>query len=123
MGKPVFYAVKGGPILNDATAADALAAGLDRAATLVSTGSDSPGTVLSLCTDEFRKIFASADLVISKGQSNYETVSKQDARVFFLLQVKCAVLGRDIGWPLGSMVVTQGGRLEARKNGATSSLS
>ncbi len=108
LGKPVTYAVKGSPILNDATAADALAAGLGQAATLVSTGSDSPGTVLKLCSDEFRKIFASADLVISKGQSNYETVNNGDPRVFFLLQVKCAVLGRHIGWPVGSMVVLQG---------------
>ena len=108
MGKPVIYAVKGSPILNDATAGDALAAGLGQAATLVSTGSDSPGTVLRTCSQEFREIFASADLVISKGQSNYETVSSGDGRVFFLLQVKCAVLGRDIGWPVGSMVLLQG---------------
>ena len=118
LGKPVIYAVKGGPILNDATTADALAAGLGEVASLVTTGTDSPGTVLRLCNDEFRKIFASAELVVSKGQSNYETVSKQDARVFFLLQVKCAVLGRNIGWPVGSMMLLQGGQLRARKNGA-----
>jgi damage-control phosphatase, subfamily I len=117
MGKPVIYAVKSAPILNDATYAEALAVGLDRVATLMPTGSGCPGTVLSLCTPEFRQIFASADLIISKGQANYETLSNQDGRVFFLLQIKCAVLGRDIGCPFGSMVAMQAGQLTERGNG------
>jgi uncharacterized protein with ATP-grasp and redox domains len=50
---PVTYAVKGGPILNDATRADALAAGIDQVADVVSTGSDAPGTVLDRCSDGF----------------------------------------------------------------------
>ncbi|MBW2278910.1 MAG: DUF89 family protein [Deltaproteobacteria bacterium] len=102
---PVVYAVKGGPILNDATLEDATAAGLDRCATLITTGSDVPGTILSRCSDEFRRHFESAPVVIAKGQGNYETLSEAGPTVFCLLQVKCPVIGDDIGAPAGSIVV------------------
>jgi len=48
---PVIYAVKGGPILNDATRKDALAAGVGHVAEIVSTGSDAPGTLLDRCSE------------------------------------------------------------------------
>jgi len=86
---PVVYAVKGGPTLNDATREDALAAGVDQVAEIVSTGSDAPGTILSRCSEEFRKVYEQAELVIAKGQANYETLSEEGPRVFFLLQTKC----------------------------------
>jgi uncharacterized protein with ATP-grasp and redox domains len=109
LGKPVVYAVKGAPILNDATYEDAIAAGLDQVARVVSTGADGPGTALEFCTDDFRRLYAAADLIIVKGQANYETSNSQDGRLFFLLQVKCVVLGRHLGFPLGSMVLLPGG--------------
>jgi uncharacterized protein with ATP-grasp and redox domains len=104
---PVIYAVKGGPVLNDATMEDAVEAGLDQCSTLVSTGSDAPGTILSLCSEEFRRRFAQAPVIIAKGHGNYESLSEEDPRVFCLLQVKCPVIGRDIGVPSGSIVVRQ----------------
>jgi uncharacterized protein with ATP-grasp and redox domains len=69
---PVVYAVKGGPILNDATREDALVAGVDQVAEIVSTGSDAPGTILGRCSEEFRHLYDDAELVIAKGQANYE---------------------------------------------------
>ena len=105
---PVIYAVKGGPTLNDATREDALAAGLDRVAEIVSTGSDAPGTVLACCAEEFRRLYEQAELVIAKGQANYETLSEEGPKVFFLLQVKCPVIARDVGVPVGSIVLKQG---------------
>ncbi len=102
---PVVYAVKGGPVLNDATTADARAAGLDGCATVVDTGSDAPGTTLALCSPEFRAAFLAAPVVIAKGQANYETLSDAGPRVFCLLQVKCPVIARDAGVPVGSVVV------------------
>ena len=104
---PVFYAVKGGAVLNDATREDAVAAGLDRCATLVSNGSDAPGTILSLCSDDFRARFAAAPVVIAKGHGNYESLSGEGPSVFCLLQVKCPVIGEDIGVAAGSIVVRQ----------------
>jgi uncharacterized protein with ATP-grasp and redox domains len=105
---PVIYAVKGGPTLNDATREDALAAGVDRVAEIVSTGSDAPGTILGCCSEEFRKLYERAKLIIAKGQANYETLSEKGANVFCLLQTKCPVIARDVGVPVGSIVLRQG---------------
>jgi uncharacterized protein with ATP-grasp and redox domains len=105
---PVLYAVKGGPILNDATREDALAAGIDDVAEVVRSGSNAPGTVPALCSQEFRRLLGGAQLVIAKGQANYETLSENDGKFFFLLQAKCPVIARDVGVPVGSIVLKQG---------------
>ncbi|MBN1889904.1 MAG: DUF89 family protein [Thermoflexales bacterium] len=105
---PVIYAVKGGPTLNDATREDALAAGVDRVARIVSTGSDAPGTILGGCSEEFRKVYEQARLIIAKGQANYETLSEAGPKVFFMLQAKCPVIARDAGVSPGSIVLKQG---------------
>jgi uncharacterized protein with ATP-grasp and redox domains len=107
---PAVYAVKDGPILNDATVQDARAAGLHRVAQLLSTGSNSPGTILDRCSEQFRTAYREAGLIIAKGQANYETLSEEGARLFFLLQAKCPVIARDLGVPVGSIVLRQGGR-------------
>jgi hypothetical protein len=102
---PVLYAVKGGPVLNDATLDDALAAGLETCATIIDNGSRAPGTVLDLCSAEFRGAFDAAPLVIAKGQANYETLSEAGPRVFCLLQAKCPVIAEDMRVPVGSTIV------------------
>lgn len=102
---PVTYAVKSGPTLNDATRSDAFAAGLGTTARVVEIGCDAPGTSLDLCSGEFRRMFASAPLVLAKGQANYESLSDAGPRVFNLLQVKCPVIAADIGAPVGGVVV------------------
>lgn len=107
---PVVYAVKGGPVLNDATREDALAAGVNQVADVISTGSDAPGTVLKRCSESFRRLYEEAELVIAKGQANYETLSQEGPKVFFLLQTKCPVIARDVGVPVGSIVLRQGQR-------------
>ncbi len=106
---PVTYVVKGGPVLNDATWEDAVAAGLDKVAVLTDSGVDATGTILNRCSAEFRQLYADADVIIAKGQANYESLSPGDSRLFFLLQVKCPVIGRDLGVPDGSIVLKQGG--------------
>lgn len=109
----IFYAVKGSPVINDATLADACAAGLDQVAELIDNGTDAPGTILSQCSDAFRMRFDESDLVIAKGQANYETLSSAPRRLFFLTQVKCPVLARDLGEPVGSWIVKHhGGSME-----------
>ena len=108
LGVPVTYAVKGGPIINDATVEDSLAAGLDEVAEVISTGSDAPGTILSGCSAEFRALYERADLIVAKGQANYETLSSGEEQLFFLLKVKCPVIARDVGVPVGSIVLKQG---------------
>lgn len=101
----VTYAVKGFPVINDVTRKEAHASGLNEVAEIIDNGNDAPGTILSLCPPEFQKRFAEADLVIAKGQANYETLSETDRPLFFLIQVKCPVIGRDLGRPVGSWVI------------------
>lgn len=105
---PVMYAVKGGPVLNDATLDDARMAGLDACAALISTGSDAPGTILSRTSPDFRRRYQEAPVIIAKGQANYETLSPGDPRVFFLLKAKCPVIARDLGATTGGLIVKQG---------------
>lgn len=104
-GVRVVFATRGEPVLNDATIDDAREAGLDEVATLVSSGSGLPGTVLPRTTEEFKALFRSADLVISKGQGNYESLSDADRDLFFLLIAKCPVLAQDVGCRVGDIVL------------------
>jgi uncharacterized protein with ATP-grasp and redox domains len=106
--QPVIYAVKGGPTLNDATWEDAVAAGIGEVAEIVSTGSDAPGTVFESCSQAFRQLYDEAEVIIAKGQANHEALGEGDHRLFFLLQVKCPVLGREIGVEPGSIVLQRG---------------
>ncbi len=104
----VFYAVRGVPIINDATAEDAIASGLDHDATIVSTGSAVPGLILDKTGPEFLKLYRDADVVISKGQGNYETLSDTAGRaLYFLLKAKCEAVARDIGVGIGANVLVR----------------
>jgi hypothetical protein len=108
---PVTYVVKDGPAINDATWDDAVAAGVDTVATLMSNGAQAVGTLLDRCSETFRRAFEAADLVLAKGQANYETLSDSGhPGLFFLLQIKCPVIGRDVGAPAGAMIVKQAGQ-------------
>ena len=102
----VTLAVRGTPVLNDATLADAETAGLAGRVETVENGSDLPGTLLEECSEEFRRRFARADLILAKGQGNFETLFGRDANVVFLFKAKCSVVARRAGVPLGTSVVT-----------------
>ncbi len=104
LDKHVIYAVKDAPVLNDATVEDAVMAGLDRVADVISCGARSPGTILNRCSEEFIKIYKQAGLIIAKGQGNCEALGEEKKNIFFLLQAKCDVLARDLGVPVGSIV-------------------
>lgn len=103
----MFYAVKGSPVINDATLEDARAAGLDRVAKLIENGSNAPGTLLEDCSEPFRSLFNKAELVIAKGQANYETLSHSTRPLYFLTQVKCPVIGRDMNEQVGHWIVRE----------------
>lgn len=101
----ITVAVRGFPVINDATLEDARTAGISELVTVISNGSDAPGTLLEECSEEFRHRYNQADLIISKGQGNYETLSGSSRPVFFLLTVKCPMIGTNIGAPVGALVV------------------
>jgi len=103
--QPVVYAVRERPIINDATVADALDAGIDKVAKVISSGCDVPGTHLNSCSPSFRRMFSRAEMIISKGQGNYECLSEVEGPVFFLLKVKCNVVARDMGVREGRIVL------------------
>jgi uncharacterized protein with ATP-grasp and redox domains len=94
---PVTYAVREIPVINDATLEDALKSGLGEVAEIISSGTTAPGTILNLCHDSFIARFNRADMVISKGQGNYEGLSEVNRSVFFLLKAKCSIIARDLG--------------------------
>ncbi|TNF45363.1 DUF89 family protein [bacterium] len=103
----VIYAAKDGPIINDATVADARLAGIHLHARLISTGARTPGTILETCSKEFLELYRQADLIISKGQGNFETLTEEEAedRIFMLFTVKCSVAADFLGAEMGDMVV------------------
>lgn len=105
--KKIVYAVRGGPAINDTTMEDAKASGLDKVARLIENGSDAPGTLLRLASEEFLECFRCADLVISKGQGNYESLSDAPRKIFFLTQIKCPVITRDLKGRVGDWVIAE----------------
>jgi len=104
----VVFAVRGGPVINDVTAGDALRAGLGPLCKIVSTGDPSPGVLLDRVSQEFHSLFLDADLVIAKGQGNFESLFASSPReIFFLFKVKCRFISGLTRAPLGSQMVLE----------------
>lgn len=103
----VVGAVKSGPIINDATMEDARFCGITEMIPVMETGSNAPGAVLEDCSREFLDSLRGADLVLAKGQGNYEALSHLDRDIFFLLKAKCFVVAEDLGCPVGTMMLTR----------------
>ncbi|OEU73352.1 MAG: hypothetical protein BA874_00160 [Desulfuromonadales bacterium C00003068] len=99
------FVVRGGPILNDALMADAEHAGITELVPVIDNGDDAPGTLLKYCSKEFQEKFMHADLIIAKGQGNYETLSDVEGNIFFLLKAKCSVVAKNIGCQIGSAIL------------------
>ncbi len=97
--------VRGKPIINDALMEDAIFCGINKVAKITSSGSDAPGTLLKYCLPEFIKLYQNAELIISKGQGNYEALSEEDRLMFFLFRAKCPVIAEDVGCKVGDMVL------------------
>lgn len=88
----IVFAVKENPIINDALMDDAIESGLTEICHVITNGTGCPGTPLDDCSTEFQDFFTKADLIISKGQGNYETLSETQAPIYFLLTVKCPIV-------------------------------
>lgn len=94
----VIFAVKGQAIVNDATLEDAQVAGITKKVKVIDNGFGAQGTILSQCSESFLNYFERADLIISKGQANYETLSdRQDKNIFYLMRAKCSVIANSLG--------------------------
>ena len=104
LGLKFTVAVRGAPIINDATREDAIMVGLDKMAKIIDSGDNSPATVLENASADLKKAFREADLIISKGMGNYETLDDRDELIYYLLRVKCAEVSKVIGAKEGSLV-------------------
>ena len=84
---------------------DALAVGLHRIVEVIDNGSDAPGTLLEDCSQAFRRRFAEADLILAKGQGNFESLSDHPSSILFLFQAKCHVIAASARVAVGTHVL------------------
>jgi damage-control phosphatase, subfamily I len=101
----VVFAVRSAPILNDITLDDAKYLGIDKICKIIESGSTIAGTDLTMCTPEFKDLYREADIVIAKGQGNYETLMNEERPIYFLFKIKCEVISRRCGYPAGKGIL------------------
>ncbi|MEW6351311.1 MAG: ARMT1-like domain-containing protein [Thermodesulfobacteriota bacterium] len=102
----ITFVVKGSPVINDVTMLDAESTGMTGLVPVIDNGSDIPGTALEFCSPAFRDRFARTDLIISKGQGNFESLSDVDGNIFFLFKAKCLVMTKFLHCPEGTVFVS-----------------
>lgn len=100
----LFYGVRGGPVLNDSTEEDARQAGIDAEATIISSGIPAPGILLDEVDRKFYDLFNEADVVIAKGQGNFESLHEIPRPVYNLFKAKCDLVARHVGCELNSFI-------------------
>jgi len=106
----VFFGTRGEAVVNDSVEEDAYLVGIDEYATVISNGDSSMGTVLYRTSKKFQEIYRNADIVIAKGQANYECLSNKNENIYFLLLTKCSVIANDIGVPKMKMICMKNGK-------------
>jgi uncharacterized protein with ATP-grasp and redox domains len=96
--------VRGAPIINDATMEDARLINLDKVARVIDSGDGSPATVLHRVSERMKTYYRNADLIISKGQGNWETLHDEKNLIYFLLKVRCPLISSALKVSAGSLV-------------------
>lgn len=98
-------AVRGAPIINDATMEDAQFINMEQVASVIDTGDDAPAMLLNNISDEMRSYYEDSEMVISKGQGNFETLHEESKLIYFLVKVRCPIIGAELGTPENSLVL------------------
>ena len=93
----ITFVVRGGPAMNDSTMEDAKAVGMTDIVKVITTGLDMAASILPLCSKKFLNEYKKSDLIIAKGQGNYEALSDEEKNIFFLLKIKCNVIANMLG--------------------------
>jgi uncharacterized protein with ATP-grasp and redox domains len=106
----VFFGTRGEAVVNDSVEEDAYFVGIDDHATIISNGDSSMGTVLYRTSKRFQEIYKNADIVIAKGQANYECLSNENKNIYFLLMTKCSMIAMNIGVPEMKMICMRNGK-------------
>lgn len=91
--------VRGMPVLNDATLDDAVQVGLNKEVKVIGNGSNVAGTALSKISDEALEMINSADVIISKGQGNFETLGGCGKNIYYMFLCKCPMFAKRFGVP------------------------
>ena len=112
----ITYVVRGFPVLNDVTTEDAHFVGMDKLVKVISNGFDAPGALLKRCSKEFLRRYQKSDLILSKGQGNYESLSGENRKIFFLINVKCPVIAKDIHCNIGDIILKSQSDLKGGMN-------
>lgn len=100
--------VRGEEILNDATMVDAKQVGLVDVVNVIGNGSNIPGTCLEFLSEEAKQTIESADVILSKGQGNFETLQGCDMNIYFIFLCKCEMIAELFGVPkFTSMLVKE----------------
>ena len=101
----VKYSVRGSAVVNDVTYEDAAAVGMDEVAEVIDNGDCLLTTLLCRASEDFRREFYAADVIIAKGMGNYEGLYNCDrGNIWFLMIAKCSVIARMSGAPKGSIL-------------------
>lgn len=100
----IFFATRGTAVVNDSIEEDGYFIGLDKYATIINNGDYSLGTVLKRTSEKFRKIYYQADMIIAKGQANYESLSDENENIYFLLITKCAVIAKYLNTDVNNLI-------------------
>ena len=100
--------VRGRPVLNDATVEDASYVGIDRLCPVIGNGSGIAGTYLPAVSGDARALLESVDLIIAKGQGNFETMSGCGLNVYYAFLCKCEWFERRFGMkPLEGVFINE----------------
>jgi uncharacterized protein with ATP-grasp and redox domains len=110
-GHQFTVAVRGAPIINDATMKDAEMIDLDEVASVIDNGDNAPATLLHQVSDHMRAIYDSAELIISKGQGNFESLNEEDKKIYFLFSVKCPVISKELNAPEDGLILMHSEKL------------
>jgi uncharacterized protein with ATP-grasp and redox domains len=107
IGHPnITFAVRGFPVINDITMDDVKQTGIDRLCKVITNGNDAPSTLLENCSAEFLEAYNSADVIIAKGQGNFEGLMEEKKdNLFFMLMAKCNPIAGMLGVNKGDMLV------------------
>lgn len=100
----ISFVVRGAPIINDATIDDARMVGMDKVVKVISNGSDAPATLINDMSAELTDHLQRADMVIAKGQGNYEAWEEVNRKTCFILRAKCSAISQHLGVEIGASV-------------------
>jgi len=110
-------ATRGAPVINDATREDAYYIGLDKIVKVIDNGTDISGTQISEVGEEMKKALDDADVIIAKGQGNFETMLGCGLNVYYVYLCKCDLFVKSFGVPRLTGVLFNEKRVSVKWNG------